>query len=706
MTKPATMPTPVRQVREALTREFQGLIDLSDLARKPDDQKEQHFLTRALAALVVRSLTGCDNVAAAGMVIDDFDDQGIDAVAFIEGMPRLWLIQAKWSDKGAARFSKAEALKHVDGLRLIDHHRFDRFNLKFQRLVEPIKAILDNPRLRIKLVVAQMADQQPSPESIKPFTDMAVEFNRYDSVLDHTVLTTKDIWRIVRDDLAEPQISLTVPMRDWIHYAEPYEAYQGTVAVADIAEWHEEHGVQLYHKNIRTPLGLTNVNLGLVETLTGNPQDFWYFNNGITVLCDEVNRTQWSRSTIGPIKLDLTGASVVNGAQTVAEIHRAMNKNPTGTELAYVQVKVISTKGCPEGFANEITKATNTQNRVESRDFVALDPVQARIRIDFALSLGKTYVVKRGEMDPSPADGCSVVHAATALACAHHNPELAARAKQNQELLWEDDSQGAYPMLFGEQPSADQIWRSVLLWRAVRSTLHAGRSTWEGRAGAIAERGDYLISHLVFQFGGSEGIEDPGSDWEELLPQVPDLTRRVLTWLIYHVDKEFGTSSLISSTFTNPERCRVLATRVLADLKSGTEVPQLAPEYRPNTAPSKPRQPNAVPTLVDARRIADGTPLVLISGSKPEQAAIGEWLEQDPSRSQATWVNSRGKPLLWSADGQKYSPSGLIQHLRKLAGWDESPVAAEGTKRWAVPGEGTLADLAAEVLRSRDSDDS
>ncbi|WP_436758587.1 AIPR family protein [Streptosporangium sp. V21-05] len=705
MTKPAVMPTPVRQVREALKREFSGMIDLSDLDRRSEDQREQNFLSRALAALAVRSLTGCDNVAAAGMVIDDFDDQGIDAIAFIEGMPRLWLIQAKWSDKGTARFAKGEALKQVDGLRLIDHHRFDRFNLRFQRLVEPIKAILDNPRLRITLVVVQMTDQQPSPDSLTPFTDIATEFNRYDEVLDHRFLLTKDVWRIVRDDLAEPQISLAVPMTEWAHFAEPYEAYQGTVAVADVAQWHEDHGVQLYHKNIRTPLGLTQVNLGLVETLTKYPQDFWYFNNGITVLCDEISRTQWSRSAMGPIRLDLTGASVVNGAQTVAEIHRAMGKNPAGAALACVQVKVISTRGCPSGFADELTKATNTQNRVESRDFVALDPVQARIRVDFALSLGKTYVVKRGEMDPSPDDGCSVVHAATALACAHHNPELAARAKQNQELLWEDDSQGAYPMLFGEQPSADQIWRSVLLWRAVRSALHAGRSDWEGRAGAIAERGDYLVTHLVFQYAGLEGIEDSSSGWEEVLPQIPDLIKRVLSWLVYHVDREFGTSSLISSTFTNPERCRVLATRVLSDLRAGTDVPQLAPEYQPTANGNRPRQPNAVPTLVDARRIPDGTLLVLTPGSKPEQTAIGDWLSADQSRSQVTWVNSRGKPLLWSADGERYSPSGLVKRIRELAGWDESPVAAEGTKRWAIPGDGTLAELAAEVLRSRESDD-
>lgn len=41
---------------------------------------------------------------------------------------------------------------------------------------------------------------------------------------------------------------------------------------------------------------------------------------------------------------------------------------------------MISLKHCPAGFADAVTVPTNTQNRVERRDFVALDPVQTAIR--------------------------------------------------------------------------------------------------------------------------------------------------------------------------------------------------------------------------------------------------------------------------------------------------------------------------------------
>ncbi|ADI05589.1 hypothetical protein SBI_02468 [Streptomyces bingchenggensis BCW-1] len=33
--------------------------------------------------------------------------------------------------------------------------------------------------------------------------------------------------------------------------------------------------------------------------------------------------------------------------------------------------------------------------------------------------------------------------------------------------------------------------------------------------------------------------------------------------------------------------------------------------------------------------------------------AIGDWLNQDPRRFFATWINDRNKPLLREADGQR-----------------------------------------------------
>lgn len=93
-----------------------------------------------------------------------------------------------------------------------------------------------------------------------------------------------------------------------------------------------------------------------------------------------------------------TDVSVVNGAQTVASIHYAMQKNPYAVRKAQVSVRFIALRDCPEGFGSRVTYATNFQNSVDSRDFIALDPEQNRLRKDFRLALGKEYTLRKGDL--------------------------------------------------------------------------------------------------------------------------------------------------------------------------------------------------------------------------------------------------------------------------------------------------------------------
>ncbi|MDG4829330.1 AIPR family protein [Solwaraspora sp. WMMD1047] len=692
----------IRHVRDALKREFENIIDLDDLPKRSEVGREQAFLSRALAALVVRDLTGCDNAAAAGAVIDGRDDIGIDAVATDDSASHLWLIQSKWSDQGRASFGVAEALKFIDGLVQIDTRRFDRFNVKFQNLSDQVAAVLANPHSRITMVPALMRTDVLSDDVVRRLTDAQDEFNQLGTMLDHRIYLASDVWQVVRNDFSEPPIKLTAKMEDWIRITEPYEAFQGTISVAEVAQWYATHGDRLFDRNIRKPLGLTQVNQGLTDTLTSEPYNFWYFNNGITVLCDKLDPNYFSRSARSPVELNLDGASVVNGAQTVHAIYAASRKDTEGTAEGYVSVRVISLQNCQPGFADAVTTATNTQNRVERRDFVALDPTQAAIKEDFALSLQKTYMVKRGEPEPTPESGCSVLSAAIALACAHRNPELAIRAKRGTDLLWEEGPQGAYQLLFNEQdpPGAYQIWRTVLVLREIDETLHRTAKGHQARSEAIAERGNRLIAHIVFRYLDLDGIDDPDSDWSPILAQVPDATRRAAGWLVHHIDAKFGPNSIVASTLANVERCRALISLVLSDLQRNIPVPDLPPDYRPEKKIPKQRRPNAVPTLIDARRLADGTPLTYRAPTQPEREAMSGWLADDPRRGTATWVNQRVRPLLWAVDGKRYSPSGLVQQMWQLAGWSKAPVAAQGPSRWYVAGEGSLWRLALETMAS------
>lgn len=699
-----SMPPQVQHIRPALLRNYAGLIFEDDLKGYDQKGRDNRFLSRALTAAAIRLMAGWDYENAGRAVIDGEDDQGIDGIAVNESSQDVWLVQAKWSDEGKAKLDKGEALKFIDGLRLIDRRDFDQFNERLTPHVAQLDAAMGDPRLRITLVIALMGEGALSEAVAEVFERARAEFNHnHYPMLNYRVVNGADLHQQLRQDLQPAPVNVEATMSRWIKRDTPFEAWQGTVAVRDIAAWYAKYGDALYEQNVRNSLGLTRINSGIKETLIEEPENFWYFNNGITVLCDEIV-PYWPgrRRPDEPVRLDLHGVSVVNGAQTVTSIHEAMLREPEIVENADVTVRAFSLGEDRQEYAKRITETTNTQNDVSRRDFIALESTQAEIREDFLLSLGKIYVYKRGEADPTPDAGCSVVHAAIALACAHRSPELAVRASQDTDLLWDRGTGGAYPRLFGEVPSAHRIWRLVQARREVGAALEAVQKRLHGRAADMARRGDMLVTHLVFQLFDQDVLDEPNLDWQPTLQQIPELTASALSWLIHHVDAEYGKNSFLTNTFTDETRCKHLAKQVLEDVRRGGTVPILPDDYRPPARrPRKQRRPNAVPTLVSARRLKDGTPLTFRPKSDGEKKAVADWLAKDPRRARATWINDRVKCLLWAYDEKAYSASGLVTRIWELAGYEDSPVAVQGPSRWTPDGENSLWDLALEVLNAQ-----
>ncbi|MFF4641395.1 AIPR family protein [Streptomyces sp. NPDC001389] len=696
----------VRQVEQALRSVYVdgGLLHVGDLEDKSPHEREPRLLSRALTAQAVRMVTGFSPQEAADTVIDGIADQGIDAIAVVDGPdPHIYLVQAKWSHYGKAKSEREAVLELLAGLRLIDDEDFAPFNPRGRQLAEQAKAVMSKGPVPVTQVVVLMR----ADEVVEGFRHALIngekEFNRFGELLDHQIILAPDVWAAVRNDLAPKPVELTTLLFPWFAVNTPYDSYQGVVSAELIAEW-AEHGSNLFNLNIRNPLGRTSINNELIETLTEEPAHFLYFNNGITVLCESVVKTYGSMRTphAFPLTLTLHNASVVNGAQTVRSVADAIAADE-GAASAQVPVRIIVT-GKAVDFAKRTTQATNRQNRVEARDFITLDPVQAAILEEMRAELGLDYSVRRGELDPPEAMGCSVVEAACALACAHPDSQYAARMSTNLDVLWERGSQGIYDVLFRPQPGVYLLWNSVQVLRAVRSALHLLRPRYEGRGAALIDNGVYLLAHLVFQRLDTESIDepDPQLEWSaEALARVPELIKELLPHVAAVIDELYGERSQIRGVCADVARCREVVGRVLGGAAAPQD-PVTRDKYRRIPAQRKRRRPNAVHVLIDRGVLEEGDPLTLLTAYPTEAEALGDWIAQDERRARATWVKHRTKPVLWAADGKQYSPSGLITHMWKLAEWEERPVANQGTARWVAPTGETLADLAWRVLNGLD----
>ncbi|MGW1257727.1 AIPR family protein [Streptomyces sp. NPDC002513] len=698
------IPTQVRQVERAFDETYTGLIDISDFGNRPPEQTQPAFRSRALAAHAVRIMTGWPPEQAADCVIDGGQDQGIDAIAIDETAAHIYLVQAKWSPTGKAKADETAVHKLFAGLTLIDSGEAAQFNPRGQILAKRAHDLISEKTTEITQVIVLMGTEPPSPGVLQVIKNGEGEFNSHGDYVDHRFLHAKEIHALVRKDQQSEPVTLTATLHPWFSVPSPYLSYEGVIQAEEVATW-ADHGNELFVRNIRNPLGLTPINKELLDTLTGEPFHFWYFNNGVTVLCDSLEAVPGSQKfpERHPVRLTAKGASVVNGAQTVRSVIDAAQQSEEAG-LAQVTVRFIVTGGDTE-FANRTTQATNRQNHITERDRIALDPVQAVLIDEFRAELGLVYSVRRSELEPQDDEGCSVVEAACALACAHSGSRFVARlvASGSTDVLWERGSSGIYDPLFRSVPNVYETWNAVNVLRAVRTALRTEREQYAGRAAAVIDDGTFLITHLVFRqlLAQDAGMGEPDQSltWAaEAKEQVPDLVKRVVPAVVQALDG-VGTRSSLQRVCADPGQAADLVTAALAALEDGGSEDAAAQYRREENKPRKRRRPNAVHVIVDKGALEEGAPLHLALYLQPEKDALAAWLDANPRRALAKWTNSnRARPIVWAADGNAYSPSGLIARMWELAEWEGRPVANQGTARWATQDGETLAILARRLL--------
>lgn len=548
----------VRHIRAALTRDFSDVVDMSDYSEKTSSQRESAFLSRGLAAYALQTLTEMEPVEAANCITDGSGDNGIDAVYVDTEANRLIVVQSKWINSGNGSVSAGDIHKFVQGFNDILNEKYDRFNAKFQPHVPAIQLALEDVNVGFLLLVVHSGVQDLGETPKRALDDLLAHVNDSSDAVDYRVIRQADLHRSISGELEGSRITLDVAMESWGSIDEPYKAYYGRVEVAQVAAWHETHGQTLFASNLRQLLPDSEVNDSIVRTLIGQPDHFWYLNNGITVICDSV-KMRTAKSTnrrYGEVVCE--GASVVNGAQTVGCIGIAHTQDPEGISSASVMVRFISLTDAPDGFATDVTRGTNTQNRVERRDFVALHTLQRNIKNSFELELGKVYSYRRGEIEPQGDEGCGVRDATLALACLNEDVSMAVQAKREIGLLWENTERPPYTTLFNDSVPVLRIWRAVQAMRVSDDELKRQQGVRTGRQRGVAVHGNRLTQRLLFEVLDSPELERI-EDWNDsVLPMLANWTVEVLDRLTAIVEENYS-SNYLASLFKNAARCRDIA---------------------------------------------------------------------------------------------------------------------------------------------------
>lgn len=554
----------VNHIRTAIEREFKDKIDISDLSGKPGEEISKAILTRGLAAYCLYVLAAADTDSAVKSIVDGYDDNGIDAILFDKNQKILWLVQSKWIDSGSGEPDTGEVKKFTSGILDLLDLKLDRFNSKINSKEPEITEALDDPSVRISIVIAYTA-QNFSEHNKRTIEDLLKELNDPSELARFYLFSLKDAHKALTGSIAGNPITVEIALSNWGPIDSPYKAFYGLINASDIAPWWTEHRARLFSDNIRNFIGLTEINESILETLNIEPENFWYFNNGITVLCKNINKKPLGGGdrTMGYFVCE--GVSVVNGAQTVGCIGHAFEKTPDKLKDAKILIRLISLEDCPADFGVRITKATNTQNKIEKRDFVSLDPEQERLKTELLLE-GKTYHFIRTDEKIAPDDNNYLLEESTiALACRNKDFSLSVQAKREIGKLWDDITKRPYTDIFNSAVTATELWRSIKVLRALNTKLKSKEKITQGRDRSFYIHANRFLPHLVFQRIPEDIIKDPNYDFETFLrDKLPGLVQELMDPCKLKVEELYPTS-LIHQIFRNFTKCKEIKASIIPE---------------------------------------------------------------------------------------------------------------------------------------------
>ena len=333
--------------------------------------------------------------------IIEYNDMGIDAYEFIEETKDLYIIQNKF---------------YSDTSILSEHY------VKNDFLLRPINALKNNTYTRSK-------DLQNIFNKYKNHDDFTVhlelyvtnnikneriskyinEFNLKDTKYVANIYYLNDVKEKYYGEFIYKQNNITVNIDTIVkgtilninnsnyklkNIIDARYVFTPITTIYKIYRDALEKQYPIFDKNIREYLGSTGVNKKIIDTLT-NKEDrvnFFYYNNGITLICKEMSIIKTVKSNFNRnAQFSVINPQIVNGCQTVNSIYEVLkNVDPNSLEEdfkdTFVMLKVLqidSKNDYEKELYENIVKFNNSQNSIDEKTFVSNNSMFLRFQREF-----------------------------------------------------------------------------------------------------------------------------------------------------------------------------------------------------------------------------------------------------------------------------------------------------------------------------------
>lgn len=384
-----------------------------DLRREIDDLESRYpRLDRPelFVAWFLRAFVTADETSAISALCGGSGDKAVDAVLIDHNSRKVFIVQGKYHNKLMAYAEKrSDVIAFRDLAYDLSGDDEDFQNLS-QKMSPDVQDRLSRARDKLlksnyELQLFYVTTGKGSPalkEEVKRSTKSIKECNADFEFIDgNRVLALLDYYL---RDVAPPVASLDLEMEagNGVEVKGVFHRYDSKLGIEswvfsmtgnEVARMYKDAGPRLFALNIRGYQGDTDINKGMEETLEQTPEYFWYYNNGLTIVCDDAQEIKSG----GRAVLRVSSPQVINGQQTT----RTLAKMIANNSKASVTVRVIRIPHTMElnsdhfdTLVSQIVKSTNWQNAIVPSDLIANDRRQIEIHRQFR-NLGYWYVRKR-----------------------------------------------------------------------------------------------------------------------------------------------------------------------------------------------------------------------------------------------------------------------------------------------------------------------
>ena len=291
-----------------------------------------------------------------------------------------------------------------------------------------------------------------------------------------------------------------------------------------------------FDSNVRDYQGKNNVNSSISETLhRADDNDFWWLNNGVTVLAAEA-------TLVNNRELQIVNPEIVNGLQTSMEIYNYFSENREALESEKRSILLRIIVPDNEESRDQIIFATNNQTNIPKATLRVTDPIHLQIEMYFK-SRGlfydrrKNYYKNQGH---KPAEIVGVSFLAQCLITIFLKKPDYARARPSTLL----NDEKTYNELYEKNNDLEVFYRVALLGKKIQKNVRSGSDY------SSAEKSDilyYVLYAVIADVLGKKNITP--ADIKNLdMDSVTDTLIEDIRNRVYEIYKQHGGNGRVAKS--------------------------------------------------------------------------------------------------------------------------------------------------------------